>query len=62
MFYGQLKYYKNKPHTGQNGYHKKSTNKKCWRVCEEIEPFYTVDGNVNWCSHYGEQYECYFKN
>ena len=20
------------------------------------EPSYTVGGNVNWCSHYGEQY------
>ena len=23
---------------------------------EKREPFYTVGGNVNWCSHYGEQY------
>ena len=23
---------------------------------ENREPFYTVDGNVNWYSHYGEQY------
>ena len=22
---------------------------------EKREPFYTVGGNVNWCSHYGEQ-------
>ena len=21
---------------------------------EKREPFYTVDGNVNWCSHYGK--------
>ena len=23
---------------------------------QEREPFYTVGGNVSWCSHYGEQY------
>ena len=23
---------------------------------EKREPVYTVGGNVNWCSHYGEQY------
>ena len=23
---------------------------------EKKEPCYTVGGNVNWCSHYGEQY------
>ena len=23
---------------------------------ERREPSYTVGGNVNWCSHYGEQY------
>ena len=23
---------------------------------EKKEPSYTVGGNVNWCSHYGEQY------
>jgi len=33
------------------GHHKKSTNNKCWRGCGE-----NVDGNVNWYSHYGEQY------
>ena len=35
----------------------KSTNKKHWRGCgEKGPPSYTVGGNVNWCSHYGEQY------
>ena len=24
---------------------------------EEREHFYTVGGNVNWCSHYGKQYK-----
>ena len=23
---------------------------------EKREPSYTVGGNINWCSHYGEQY------
>ena len=35
----------------------KSTNNKCWRGCGEREPAYTFGGNVNWYSHYGEQYE-----
>ena len=29
---------------------------------EKMEPSYTVDGNVNWCSHYGEQFEVSSKN
>ena len=32
-----------------------------WGV-EKKEPSYTVGGNVNWCSHYGEQYGPSFKN
>ena len=34
-------------------------------VAESIEnrkPYYTVDGNVNWYSHYGEQCGCSLKN
>ena len=23
---------------------------------EKREPSYTVDGNINWCNHYGKQY------
>ena len=23
---------------------------------EKRKPSYAVDGNINWCSHYGEQY------
>ena len=34
---------------------KKSTNNKCWRGCGD-KGMYTVGGNVNWYSHYGEQY------
>ena len=28
---------------------------------EKKEPSYTVGGNVNWCSHYGEQYGAFLK-
>ena len=28
---------------------------------EKREASSTVAGTVNWCSHYGEQYGCYFK-
>ena len=34
---------------------RKSTDSKCWRGCGEKEPFYTVGGNANWFSHYGEE-------
>ena len=34
---------------------KKSTNNKCWRGCGEKGNIPIV-GNVNWYSHYGEQY------
>ena len=29
---------------------------------EKREPFYTVRKNVNWCSHYGQQYGGSLKN
>ena len=29
---------------------------------EKREPSFTVGGNVNWCSHYGEQYRGSLKN
>ena len=35
---------------------KKSTVDQCWRGNEKKDPSYIVGGNVNWCSHYGEQY------
>ena len=28
---------------------------------QKREPSYTVGGNINWCSHYREQYECPLK-
>ena len=36
---------------------KKSTNNKCWGKCGNKEISYTIGENVNWYSHYGEQYE-----
>jgi len=41
---------------------KKSANNKCWRGCGEKEHSYTVGGNVNWYSHYEEQYGGSLKN
>ena len=41
---------------------KKSINNKYWRECVEKDPSYTVRGNVNWYSHYGEQYGGSLKN
>jgi len=38
---------------------KKYRNNKCQRGCEEKG---TVGGNVNWHSHYGEQYGSYLEN
>ena len=29
---------------------------------EKKEPFYTADGNVNWCRHFGKQYRCSTKS
>ena len=29
---------------------------------EKRKPSYIVDGNANWCSHYGKQYEGSLKN
>jgi len=44
---------------------KKSTNNKCSRECGEkgiyIPTKYTLSGNINWCSHYGEQHGGSFK-
>ena len=37
-----------------------STNKKCWGA-EKREPSYTVGGDGNWCSQYGEQCGCSLK-
>ena len=35
---------------------KKNTANKCWKDVEKRQPLYTIGGNVNWYSHYGEQF------
>ena len=40
----------------------KSTNHKWWRGCGEREPSYTLGGNSNKYSHYGEQCGYSLKN
>ena len=40
----------------------KSTNNKCWKGRGERELSYIIGGNVNWCSHYGEQHGGSLKN
>ena len=47
---------KYKPHTGQNGYYQKSTNKKCWRSVGRNDTSCLVGENVNWFTHYEEHY------
>ena len=34
----------------------KKTRGKCWQGWGERRPLCTIDGNVNWCSHYGKEY------
>ena len=41
---------------------KKSINNKCRTGWGKKETSYIVGGNVNWCSHYGAQYEGFLKN
>ena len=46
------------PHTGQNGHHQKvykTINAGEGVEKRGLEPSYTVSGNANWYSHYGEQ-------
>ena len=50
------------PHTGHNGHpQKKSEIINAGEDVEEREPSYTVGGNINWDSHYGEEYGNSFK-
>ena len=51
------------PHICQNGHNKK--NLQTINAGEDVDkrkPSYTVGGNINWYSHYGEQYGDSFKN
>ena len=41
---------------------KKSTNNNAGEGMEKMEPSYTVAGNINWCSPYGEQHGGSLKN
>ena len=51
------------PHTGQNGHHRKNLQTiNAGEGMEKGEPSYTVGGNVNWYSHYGELYGGSLKN
>ena len=50
------------PHAGQMAIIKKSVNDKCWRRYKKTEPSYAVGGDVNWYSHYREQYGGSLKN
>ena len=40
----------------------KSTSNNAGEGVEEREPFYTIGGNANWYSHYGEQCGVSLKN
>ena len=45
------------PHTSQNGHLQKNLQTINARVgMKKREPSYTIGGNVNWYSHYREQY------
>ena len=47
--------------TDQNGHHQIICKINPREGVEQKEPSYTVSGNVNWCSHSGEQYGCSLK-
>ena len=47
-------------HTCLNRYQQKSAKTKCCQGCRGKEYQYTVDGIVNWCSHYGKQFGKYY--
>ena len=50
------------PHPSQNAILKKNLQiTNTGNGVEKREFSYTVSGNVNWCNHYGEQYEGFSK-
>ena len=59
------KYNEVSPHTSQNGHHQKIYKQQMlesmWNQCSR-ELSCTVDGSVNWYSHYGKLYEDSLKN
>ena len=50
------------PHSSQKNYHQKEQKMNFGEDAEKREPSYTTGGNVNYCSHYGKQYEVFSKN
>ena len=50
------------PHTSQNGYHQKIQTINAREGVEKRDSSYTVGGNVNWYSYYGEQYASNLKS
>ena len=50
------------PHTSQNGHHQSLQIINTRQSVKKKEPSYTNGGNVNWYSHYGEQYGGALKN
>ena len=50
------------PHTSQNGHHQKNLQtRNAGKGVEKRKHSHTVGGNVNWYSHYGEQYGGFLK-
>ena len=45
------------PHICKSSYHQKDPKNQMLARTWRRAPLYTVGGNVNWCSHYGKQYE-----
>ena len=45
------------PHTCKNGYYQRQEITDIGDDVEKREPLCTFGGNLNWCSHYGKQYE-----
>lgn len=43
-------------HHSYNVYHEENKWQEMMYVEKEKGPFYTVSGNIIWCSHYGYQY------
>lgn len=41
---------------------RKTDYNKCWQMCGEKMPLYTVDWSVDWYSHVGRQYGVSSKN
>ena len=38
-------------HTSQNGHHQKVYKLNAGEGMQKREPYYSVDGSVNWCNH-----------